>query len=147
MSPAKLCRLTLVDTSRFSKITLSLDQQVTWMSWWGHLTLTHNPTKLNGHWSSETGDAPFSEYNVIAWYMSHVTRWLGWTQLQSHLTKIGGHCPSKGEDKAFFLHVTWSYDQWVVRIAGWDTLTLNHKGYSKSERNSTTKMRMYCKLG
>ena len=34
--------------------------------------------------------------------MSHVNRWLQSTQLKSHPTKIGGHCPSKGGDKAFF---------------------------------------------
>ena len=33
--------------------------------------------------------------------MSHVTRWLWSTQLKSQLAKIGGHCPSEGEDETF----------------------------------------------
>ena len=33
--------------------------------------------------------------------MSHVTRWLWSTQLESQLAKIGGHCPSDSGDKAF----------------------------------------------
>ena len=31
-----------------------------------------------------------------------MTRWLWSTQRKSQLAKIGGHCPSKGRDKAFF---------------------------------------------
>ena len=34
--------------------------------------------------------------------MSHVTRWMLSTQLKPRLAKIRGHCPSAGEDKAFF---------------------------------------------
>ena len=33
--------------------------------------------------------------------MSHATRWLWSTQFESQLSKIGGHCPSEGGDKAF----------------------------------------------
>ena len=28
-----------------------------------------------------------------------------------------------------FLSITWSDDQWVTWLGGWDTLILNHKGY------------------
>ena len=41
-------------------------------------------------------------------------------------------CPGEGGDKAFFLQITWRQDQWVMWFGGWDTLTLNHEGYSKS---------------
>ena len=33
---------------------------------------------------------------------------------------------AKVEKKLFFLHITWSHDQWVTWLGGWDTLTLNH---------------------
>ena len=33
--------------------------------------------------------------------MSHATRRLWSTQFESQLSKIGGHCPSEGGDKAF----------------------------------------------
>ena len=118
-----------MDTWHFSKSTWSLDRQVTWKSRWSLFILTHNPTKFNGHCRCETGDAHFCEYNVITWQMSHVTRWLWSTRLQSHLAKIGGHCPSEGADKVFF-NITWSHNQWVTWPDGLDTLTLNHKGYS-----------------
>ena len=36
----------------------------------------------------------------------------------------------------------WSHDQWVTWLGGWDTLTLNHKAYSKNNR----KIYMYYKL-
>ena len=38
-----------------------------------------------------------------------------------------------------FLHITWSHDQWVTWLGGWDTLTLNHEGYSKSNRTKERK--------
>ena len=100
------CGLALVDTWRFSKSTWSLDRLVIWKSRWGPFFLTHNSTKFNGHWRCEMviGDAPFYEYNVITWQMSHVTRWLWSTQIKSHLAKIGDHCPSEGGDRAFFAY-------------------------------------------
>ena len=36
--------------------------------------------------------------------MNHVTRSLWSIQLNSSRAKIGGHCPSKGEDKMFFIY-------------------------------------------
>ena len=133
ISPAEFYGLTLVDIWRFLKCTWPPDRQVTWKSRWGPFTLTHNPTNFNCHWRCETGDPPFCENNVITWYMRHVTRWLRSTQRMSHIAKIGGHCLTESGDKAF-LHITWSHDQWVMRRVGWDTLILNHKGYSKSNR-------------
>ena len=32
---------------------------------WGRFALTHNPTKFDGNWRCETGDAPLYKYNVI----------------------------------------------------------------------------------
>ena len=55
------------------------------------------------------------------------------TQRKSHLAKIGDPCPSEDGDKGFF-NIKWSHDQWVTWLSGWDTLILNHKGYSKSNR-------------
>ena len=126
--------LGLVDTWRFSKRKCSLDGQVTWKSRWGPFTLTHNPIRFNGNWRCETGDAPFCKYNVITWYINHVTWWLRSTQLKWHFAKIGGDCPKKSEDK-LSLHIRWSHDKWVTWIGGWDTFTLIHKGYSKSNRS------------
>ena len=123
---------------RFSKSMRSLDRQVTSRSRWGSFTLTHNPTKFDGHWRFEIG------YNVITWYMSHVTRWLWSTQLKLQLAKIGSHCPSEGEIKPF-KKILWSHDQWVTWLLGWDTPKLNHKGYIKSSRTQQQKD-MYCKL-
>ena len=34
----------------------------------------------------------------------------------------------------FFFNITWSNDQWIMSLVGLGTLTLNHKGYSKSNR-------------
>ena len=132
ISPTEFCGLELVDTWLFSKITWLIDWQVTW-GWqvrWGSFTLTHNLTKFDDHWHCETGDAPFCEYNVITWQMIYVTRWLWSTQLKSHLAKIGSDCPSEGGDKDFLI----SHDNWVSRFGWWNILTLNHKGYSKSNR-------------
>ena len=74
--------------------------------------------------------------------LSH-DRWLAWLdgcgQLKSQLAKIGGHCPSEGEDKAVLKKITGSHDQWVTWISGWDTLILNHKCYSKSNRTQRQK--------
>ena len=39
-----------------------------------------------------------------------------------------------------FLHIMWSHDQWVMWLGGWDTLILNHKGYSKSNRTNNKNM-------
>ena len=30
------------------------------------------------------------------------------------------------------MHITWSHDQWVTWLGGWDSFTLNQKGYSKN---------------
>ena len=39
----------------------------------------------------------------IAWSHNRCVAWIdGCGQLKSHLAKIGGHCSSKGGDKAFF---------------------------------------------
>ena len=119
-----------VDTWRFSKSAWSRDRQFTWKSSWSPFTLTHNPTSE----LCETGDASFCEYKLIAWYMSHVTWWLWSIQLKSHLAKIGGHCPSEGRDKTFFMNIRWSHDQWVTWVGGWDSLILNPKAYSKKNR-------------
>ena len=86
ISPAEFCSLALVDAWDFSKSRWSLDQQVTWKSRWGSFTLTYNPTKFDGHWCCEIGDAPFCEFSIIIWYMSHVAQWLWSTQLKSQLT-------------------------------------------------------------
>ena len=42
--------------------------------------------------------------------MSHVTRWLCSTQINSETAKIVGYCPNKSGDKAFFAYhmTTWS---------------------------------------
>ena len=129
----EFCDLALVDTWRFSKSTWSLDREGTWKSRWGLLTLTHNPTKFNGHWRCETRDAHFYEYNAITLQMSQVTQWLWSIPLKTCLAEIGGHIPSKGGDKDFF-KITRSHDQWVTWLDGLDILDLNHKGYSKSNR-------------
>ena len=131
-----VCGLTLVDTWRFSKSTWSLDRQVIWKSRWGPPYPNSKPYQVNGHWRCETGGALFCEYKVITWWMNHVTRWLWSIQLKPHLPKISGYCASEGGDKVFCLHITWSYDQWVTWLGGWDTLTLNHKGYYKNNRTN-----------
>ena len=46
-----------------------------------------------------------------------------------------------------FLHITWSHDQKVTWLGGWDTLTLNHKGYSKSNRTKWRKYRCITNWG
>ena len=70
---------------------------------------------------------------VVKLEMSHVTRSLWSTRLKSHLAVSGSHCPSGSGDQVFF-NITWSHDQWVTWLNGLDTLTLNHKGYGKSNR-------------
>ena len=45
---------------------------------------------------------------------------------------------SWGGDKRL-LHIKWSHDQWVTWLGRWDTLTLNQKGYSKSNRTQWKK--------
>ena len=67
--------------------------------------------------------------------MGHVTRWLWSTQRKPQLAKIGSHCPSEGRDKK----ISWSHDQWVIWLGGWDAFNLNHKGYSKSNRTQRQK--------
>ena len=126
ISLAEFCGLALVDTWRFSKSTWSLDRQVTWNSRWAPFTLTHNPTKFDGHWGCETWDAPFYKYNVITWLD-------GCSQLNlSHiLLKLVTIVLEKVEIK-LFINVMWSHDQWVVSPSGSDTLSLNHKDYSQS---------------
>ena len=134
ISPTEFCSPALVNTWRFSKSTWLLDRQFTWKGRRGSFTLTHNSTKFDCHWRSETGDAPFCEYNVITWKMGHLTRSLWSSQLKSQFAKIGSHCPSKGIDKASLKKISPPHDQWVTWLGGRDTLNLNHKGYSKSNR-------------
>ena len=43
-----------------------------------------------------------------------------------------------------FLHITWSHDQWVTWLGGWDTLTLNHRRATELKNG---KKNMYYKLG
>ena len=81
ISPAEFCGFELVDTWRLSKSTWSLVGQVTWKSRWGSFIQTHNPTKFDDHWRFDTGDAPFCEYNMITWQMSHVKWWVWTSQL------------------------------------------------------------------
>ena len=38
------------------------------------------------------------------------------------------------------MKITWSHDQWVTWLGGWNAVTLNHEGYSKSNK---TKLRKY----
>ena len=35
--------------------------------------------------------------------------------------------------------MSWPHDEWVTWLGGWDTLNLNHKGYSKSNRTQRQK--------
>ena len=64
----------------------------------------------------------------------------GCDQLKSRLAKFGGHCPSEGGDKAFFsISHDQMINQWTSWLGGWDTLILNHKGYSKSNRTQQQK--------
>ena len=62
-------------------------------------------------------------------------RWNGYGQLDlSHtLLKLVAIALAKVE-MTFFLDITWSYNQWVTWLDGLGTLTLNRKGYSKSNR-------------
>ena len=109
ISPSEFCGIALVDTWRFSKST--------WRSRWGSFTLTHNPTKFNGHWRCETGDVLFAN---IAW--SH-DRWVtllhscGQLKLSHTLIKLVAVVLEKVEIKSF-LHITWSHDQWFTWLGG-----------------------------
>ena len=64
----------------------------------------------------------------------------------SKFTKFPVAIVSRGGDKAF-LHITWLHDQWVTWLGGWDSLTLNHKGYSKSNELQIGEALFYQKLG
>ena len=70
---ADFCGLALVDVCCFSKNTWTPDWQVTWKTRWGTFTLTHNPTKCDGNWCCETGDALFCEYE---WSHDRLVTWL-----------------------------------------------------------------------
>ena len=50
------------------------------------------------------------------------------SEVFSKFAKFSGAIVSEDGDKTFFLHITWSGDQWLTWHSGWDTLTLNHKG-------------------
>ena len=50
------------------------------------------------------------------------------SEVFSKFAKFSGAIVSEDGDKTFFLHITWSCDQWLTWHSGWDTLTLNHKG-------------------
>ena len=65
----------------------------------------------------------------------------GQLNLSHILLKLVATVLAKVEIK-LFKKITWSHDQWVRWISGWDTL--NQKGYSK---RTTTKIYMYYKLG
>ena len=56
----------------------------------------------------------------------------------SKFTKFPVAIVSWGGDKRL-LHIKWSHDQWVTWLGRWDTLTLNQKGYSKSNRTQWKK--------
>ena len=94
-------------------LCLDIFSWITWKSRWALLTLTHNPTKFNGHWRCETGDAHFCKYNVITWQVSHVTRWLWSTRLKPHFLKLMAVVLAKVE---IWYHVTtWS----MIHVTRW----------------------------
>ena len=57
----------------------------------------------------------------------------GQLNLSPTLLKLVAIVLAKVEIK-LFLYITWLHDQWVTWLGGWDTLTPNHKCYSKSSR-------------